>query len=277
MTLARKNWNSTAGGAQATAFNPLSVTGQEYYSGADVRVFFDDIEIEEADAIGFQMSQNVRPVYSYHSHVFSAIQYGTKLVQGYFQIHISQSGYLNSILAAIEYKRRKLVLKDTTAGPPSPFSISTLTTSALPASMTQALNQLTNQQDPDAWRSYVARLEQSWLPTPGTTNETMVQTQNNQSIHIPGLFPPEPCGNYFTFNPAGTTLASQGFPITIIYGNTAFTGSTPVFNNGVLQTTQGTVRRLYEAHVIAGPNSQITADEGKPIAELFTFIAKDIT
>jgi len=278
-TTKSSDWNATmrqGSNSQPSAFNPLSVNGNHYYSGTDVRIFFDDIEIEEFDAIGFQMSQNVRPIYGYHSHVLNAVQYGTKLVQGYFQLHISHAGYLAAILTTIELQRRKVQTPALVSATNSLQNIMTGVPSNLGTTFDSALSQLST--SPNWSQIADAYTKQAF---PGQQQETTTGSSGAQNFSVRGLFPPEPMGNFFTFNPAGTTLADRGFTITVVYGNTEF-GSKPELDpEGKLvthdgSTFPGTLHRIYEAHIIAGPNSQISSDKGDPIPELFTFIAKDI-
>ena len=274
-TIAGPAWNSTMRrGSQPSAFNPLSVDGFEYYSGTDVRIFFDDIEVSELDSVGFQMTQNVRPVYGYHSHVFNQIQYGTKLVQGYFQTHLSSSAYVTAILASIELERRKSRGGD--LGIPK-NSITAPMAVKLGQTLDQAIALVGLAQGPDAMKQIGDAYMNQYLPT--VSNEPASNSAPGGS-GVRGLFPPEPCGNFFTFNPAGSSLADRGFTLTVVYGNTVF-GPKAVLINGQLQTDAGesypgTFRRLYEVHLIAGPNSQVVTD-GKPIAELYTFICKDLS
>ena len=284
---------------QGQRFSWANAAGVQFYSGADCRFYFDNILVENLAAIGFQQAQNVRPLYGYHSYNFDALQYGTKLIQGYLQFHFTESGYLPTILATIEAQRRGR-LKDVsfTSAPQSSAVNPNSTPDVMPgATLEDVLARIGSQDntavDPTIIRDVMSQLNLNKFPKSQDaliTDPTQAygsSTHNERAaasvwgkLQVNGLFPPKPLHNDFSYNPRNTTLRDRGFDITVVYGDGSIedvqqwdaaghaTGpGTPTFS--------GTFRKLYEVHLIAGPNTQFST-EGQPIDELFTFISKDI-
>lgn len=94
------------------------VFSSEYFSGADVHLYFGDIFVDEITNISFQLQEEVMPIYGYHSYTFDAVARGKRLVQGQFAINFTSVGYLqeiinnaNAIYMAIEEGKQKDLIK----------------------------------------------------------------------------------------------------------------------------------------------------------------------
>ena len=72
--------------------------GSEYFSAADVKIFFGDIWVDEAVALGFQLQEEVMPIYGYNSYTYDSIARGKRLLSGSFSINFTTIGYLQQIL-----------------------------------------------------------------------------------------------------------------------------------------------------------------------------------
>lgn len=253
---------------QGQRFSWANAAGMQYYSGADVRVYFDHIHVSEIDSIGFQQAQNVRPIYGYHSYTYDALQYGTKLVQGYLQMHFTESGYLPSVLAAVEAGRRA---RGTRADATRAYT-------AAPEEQNVGVVYGQDLWQGDTIEAVVGRLSGShhaWRRLMDDLDakrfgRSLGDSPAAEYLNIPGLFPPKPLDNDFSFNPRNSHLRATGFTITVAYGDAEVATV-----NGELSVT-GTFRQLHEVHIVAGPNTQIEAD-GKPVAELYTFISRGIS
>lgn len=261
---------------QGQRFSVAEENGMQYFSGADCKIYFDNILVDQIDSVGFQQSQNIRPIYGYQSHVYDALQYGTKLVQGYFQVHFTESGYIPSLLAAIEVSRRRGGIKEFERMDDEDAGLNTDggTDAMAGATLESVLTQLTGNTDPHVWRKTMDALDARRFPGLDKSFDLI-----SKQLQVNGLFPPRPLHNDFAFNPNNTFLRSSGFTLTVAYGD----GEVQEVNYldekkhaGTGNTITGSYRRLHECHIVAGPNTQIEAD-GKPIAELYTFIARDIS
>jgi len=95
------------------------IFSEDYFSGADVNIFFGNIWVDEAHELSFQIEERIMPIYGYNSFTFDAVARGNRLVQGYFKINFKSVGYLKTILEnamAIEYT----ILKAQSEGKLSP-------------------------------------------------------------------------------------------------------------------------------------------------------------
>ncbi|PVC75071.1 hypothetical protein C2I27_04075 [Priestia megaterium] len=75
------------------------IFSSEYFSNADVKLYFGDIWIDDATSIAIQLQEDLMPIYGYNSYTFDAIARGKRLVQGQFSINFTTVGYLHEIVA----------------------------------------------------------------------------------------------------------------------------------------------------------------------------------
>ena len=61
-----------------------STSDKVYFSGANVRVYFGDVWVEEMASIQFSVQENVAPIYGFNSYMFDKVARGTRLVSGTF-------------------------------------------------------------------------------------------------------------------------------------------------------------------------------------------------
>ena len=78
----------------------------DYFSGTDCKIFFGDIWVDDIVTIQYSVSQNKAPIYGYASQNFDAIARGQVIVEGNLSISFKEIGYLNVIQATLESERR---------------------------------------------------------------------------------------------------------------------------------------------------------------------------
>ena len=71
---------------------------EDYFSGADVYLYFGDIWAEEVISLEFVLSEQVLPIFGYASYTWDYVTRGARMVTGQFRIAFKDSGYLYSIL-----------------------------------------------------------------------------------------------------------------------------------------------------------------------------------
>lgn len=266
--------NRYSPGYEREQFTLSDASGMQYYSGAHVRVFFDDIHIEEIDSIGFQRAQNIRPVYGYHSTLWNRLQFGTKLVQGYFQIHLTDSAYLEVILRELEAGIAKRVGNEQ---PKSLIVDNQISSGGETPQLGRTVSEAVRSFSGTTYVDYEKLADLYDIAQFGYPISDRIQQQTQFSFGK--------LENEFSFNKSLSYLRSYGFTMTIAYGdidedilkmllyNKKF--NNPIANE-VTNAIQGTVKQMHEVHIVAGPNQQIEND-GKPVAELYTWLAKDVT
>lgn len=77
----------------------------DYMSGSDVKIYFGDIFVDEIVTIQYNVSQSKTPIYGYASQYFDGIAKGQVLVEGTLSINFKETGYLNIIQATLEAQK----------------------------------------------------------------------------------------------------------------------------------------------------------------------------
>jgi len=93
------------------AYNPLSRKygigedwklvdqfGSTYWSGQDVAVYANDILLEDALQINYQVSEQVRPYYGYASYTAQKMYHGARIIAGELSLNFKRDGYIFSLL-----------------------------------------------------------------------------------------------------------------------------------------------------------------------------------
>lgn len=75
----------------------------EYFSGAQVAIYFGHIWIDEITSMSFSVSQSRTPLYGYSDQLWRDVAEGQVLVRGQFSINFKEAGYI--WVALNEYKR----------------------------------------------------------------------------------------------------------------------------------------------------------------------------
>lgn len=70
----------------------------EYFSNADVKLYFGDIWVDDITAIQFTLQEEVMPIYGYHSYTYDAMLRGKRIINGSFSINFTTSNYLQKII-----------------------------------------------------------------------------------------------------------------------------------------------------------------------------------
>lgn len=75
------------------------VFSSEYFSAADVKLYFGDIWVDEITSLMFTLQEEVMPIYGYNSYTFDAMARGKRIVQGTFGMNFTSVGYLQEIVS----------------------------------------------------------------------------------------------------------------------------------------------------------------------------------
>lgn len=77
----------------------------DYYSGTDAKIFFGDIWVDDIVTIQYNVNQTKTPIWGYASQHFDAVAKGQIIVQGTLSIAFKETGYLNIIQTLLERQR----------------------------------------------------------------------------------------------------------------------------------------------------------------------------
>jgi peptidoglycan hydrolase-like protein with peptidoglycan-binding domain len=67
---------------------------EEYFTGSDLTIYFDDIWLDELTHLQFTLKEQVMPVFGYNSYVWDSVARGNRIIQGSFAIGFKEAGYL---------------------------------------------------------------------------------------------------------------------------------------------------------------------------------------
>jgi hypothetical protein len=71
---------------------------EEFFSGADMKIYFGDTFIEDIVSLQFVLQETVKPLYGYASRTHEEVARGRRTVEGVIAIAFREAGYLSSIL-----------------------------------------------------------------------------------------------------------------------------------------------------------------------------------
>ena len=74
----------------------------DYFSGADAKIFFGDVWVDDIVTIQYNVNQTKTPIWGYASQLFDAVARGQVIVQGTLSVSFKETGYLNVIQALLE-------------------------------------------------------------------------------------------------------------------------------------------------------------------------------
>lgn len=233
--------NLLAGGRAA------SLVGQRkysrYYSGTDIRIYLGDMWVDEIVEIGFDMQEQVAPIYGYASYTFDKTARGSRIVQGSFSINFKEAGYLQTILNSLSSKQ---------AGDnPTWFNLSDFNgAGGKTAHKTTSVENII-----ENFQSLADDYESAFWGSEATSS-ALLQSRRNDTFF------------YGTReNENNQSLKDHGFNIYLTFGNTI----DPSRGTNNFQTAQSIV-----GVQLTGLSTRVDPS-GNPVLEVYSFIAKDIS
>jgi hypothetical protein len=217
----------------------------EYFSGADVRIYFGDIWVDEITSLQFTLQEQVAPIFGYASFTWDKVARGSRYVQGSFAINFKESYYLHSVM-------NRLNSKMTEAGRGSSgFNAEKwkegVDIEHLIASEGNNFDVIADEFEKSMWGQGLMTGQQSVRPK--TTY--FAPTHSSGGSDVDSFNRPE--------------LADSGFNILIGYG--------PMNEKDGMKNTETT-------HSLVGVQltgvSQIVGGDGQPVQEQYSFIARDL-
>jgi hypothetical protein len=214
----------------------------QYFSGANIAIYFGDILIDEINSIEFTVTERVTPIFGYASYTADAISHGQRFVQGRFGINFTEPFYIKKALQRIEESNNKNIDKKGN----SYFNAELLAVDNESMSVEDLIKQGEKYGYPTVAQHYQAAI---WGQEGANTS---VLNRHNDSL--------------FVNHDKNDFLLNNGFDIIITYGNIA-----DPMRESLLP---GAVKSINGVHITACQQVINTADE--PVMEIYTFIAKDI-
>lgn len=242
------------------SFDEGTEISREYFSGANVNVYFGDIWVDQLFSIEFSLQEQVAPIFGFNSYTWDRIARGSRFISGTFTINFTENGYLQTILDSISSK-----VRDTNNGADNHANEQQYYSSSRDDHVVQKIIQSTSGGNYD---SYINALKNSFW---GNNNES-----NN--IVNTGLQKDE--DTYFYSKQAGhaenNPLREQGFNILIDYNpeNNDADFQNCLNKMGTGSSVYNTFRTLIGVHITNIEHGII--NDGNALQERYSFIARDL-
>lgn len=211
----------------------------EYFSGADVRIYFGDMWIDEITGLEFTLQENVAPIFGYASYTYDKVARGNRMIQGSLSINFKESYYLHSIMNRLQSKLER----ETKSNPA--FQSETFKKGLdVEHLITQA-----------AGRDFDLIADEFEKSLWGEEDiERIGEARDNREE-----------GGYFYNHKTHPELNNEGFNIVITYGP---------YNQKDGITVAGSVVTITGVHLTSC--NQMIGGDGNPIQEMYQFVAKDL-
>jgi hypothetical protein len=264
---------------------------EEYPTGANTRVYFENIPVTEVNGMAWREMQNFSPRYDYASYKPNAILYGNRIVQGTISLAFRDAQYMGDLLMAVNYQLeprpegpRAYLDDEETAAAANPYDVEPSTLLDIDSFIDAVIGTQDSSGRRAGWRVLADAMDRQVFG-----QERYKSVRSVQGSDIP-RFRPEHLG---AANVRLSHILSTGFTIYIVYNSNDLwynelrsgrlggtskrymdLGDAPVeyaYDGG----EQGTVRVISGVRIVAGPDQEMDMS-GTPAQEIYTFVAEDI-
>lgn len=216
---------------------------QEYFSGADMHIYFGDIWVDDITNLEFVLQEEVLPIYGYNSYTWDALARGRRQVVGSFTINFTSVGYLQKVLEhadAIQYaleagsKNNNINIKHYEK---------------------YRLDEILKLYGKDSFEQIAEEYENALWGTKRANEDNTLSFAN---------------APYFQRN------QPNGFDIRINYGPVQEVYRQRQVYKHPMEQPNLTVEVINGVHITGVQKRAATADQGAPIQEIYNFIAQDL-
>lgn len=227
---------------------------REYFSGANVRVYFGNVWVDELTEISFSLQEQVAPIYGFHSYTFDRISRGSRMVQGTFSINFTENGYLKSILDLIERDMQENRTE---------LAVPEMDNYIRSNNELETIHDLLEIDDRGTYLQQVSALKQSFWGSRETTG-SIVPIKENDSYY------------YTQMGDGRSVLRENGFNILIDYSPDANQKDFQDCLNDIAsgRSSFQTYRNIIGVHI--GSESQSVTNNGQVISQTYQFVAQDL-
>lgn len=230
---------------------------KEYFSGANVKVYFGDVWVDQLTEISFSLQEQVAPIYGFHSYTFDRISRGNRMVQGSFTINFTENGYMRAILKRVADNMMKYRAKEVHVSPSQELLLRTGNAADTIHDLTSISDEMTYDQQIEALKNsfWGDRIIETASIVPWKENDSFFYTQRGSMDNL---------------------LKENGFNVLIDFSPDANRKDfEDCMNNmekdGSLFTTY---RNIIGVHI--GSETQQIANNGQVLSVTYQFIARDL-
>jgi hypothetical protein len=214
----------------------------EYFTGADIRIYFGDIWVDEITSLQFTLQEQVAPIYGYASYTWDKVARGARSIQGSFTVNFKESYYLQAVLNSLSSK-----MKGNSKSTPM-FDTKQWKDGVDIEHLISSFDVVADEFEKSFW---------------GEGLLTSQSSKKNKGTYFYPNIGNDGGSEVLSLNQS--ELADSGFNILIGYG--------PMNEKDGMKASE-------TAHSLIGVQltgvSQLIGGDGQPIAEQYTFIAKDL-
>lgn len=239
--------------------NEYQLFPEEFFTGADVKIYFGDILVDDILGLSFVLQEKVIPLYSYKSRTFKEVSRGNRIVQGQFYIAFREAGYIHSVMDHLGQMGLKAMTNDL---------VSIMKNEAEQkwhARCMETMEELMDRYYADSGQTRLTAYEKEiW----GRSSSSDINHENS---------------TYFYQSKVNEDfqkrLLKEGFDIYITYGPIQETLLSTAKPGEYINRTQKsfsfdtTVKAIRQVH-LTGCTQEITKDN--TVVEVYTFLAKDL-
>lgn len=229
---------------------------KEYFSGANVKVYFGDVWIDQLADISFSMQEQVAPIYGFRSYSFDRVSRGSRFVEGEFTLHFTENGYLQSTLERIASN-----MSSSTALTAPAVKRSKLNSNTVSQNIEDLL--ASDYRSKESYQEQIDALKESFWGQAATLAPST--EKKDQDVFY-----------YSERSGEENPLRKHGFNILIDYSPDANNKDFLDCINGVKDSKSfyQTFRSIIGVHIVG--EQQVIANNGQPIAHRYRFIAQDL-
>jgi hypothetical protein len=226
--------------------------GSEYFAGADIRIYFGDIWIDEITSLQFTLQEQVAPIFGYASYTWDKVARGSRYISGSFSINFKESYYLQQTLNRLT----STVKTETASGFTEKQWKSGVDIEALMESAdTGNFDKIADDFEKSLWGA--VKMDDY--------KKAMDKSHQNSYFYPEFRKEDDAKGNPQYDNNSQKVLTDSGFNIIISYGP---------MNEANGMNTPETTHTLVNVQLTGV--SQVIGGDGNPVQEQYTFIAKDL-
>lgn len=233
-------------------------TKKEYFSGANVHVYFGSVWIDQMASIEFQLQEQVAPIYGFHSYTYDRISRGNRIVQGSFTLSFTENGYLQTILDRVASEVGSYTEEGTVAARDTLTEMGKYSTE-------QTIETVLAASGSDSYTNYINSLKQSFWG--GDSGSPIVRQDGEKD------------GDTYFYakrNGQENPLREQGFNILIDYSPDAnyadFERCLKRINTNT--SIMQTYRSIMGVHITGV--SQPIMNNGQVLTQTYQFVARDL-
>ncbi|MEI4281674.1 hypothetical protein [Tetragenococcus halophilus] len=241
------------------AFNNGKSAPKEYFSGANAKVWFGDIWVDQLSSIQFSLVENVQPIFGFNSYTFDRVAHGNRYVQGQFSINFTKNGYLQSILDSLNSNQTK--------NNDSSRFYSNMNSYYTNNSTNATVQKILEAKGGTSYNDYINSLKSSFWGSPeedGAAN-TNIGLDKVKKEHGP-----------FFYNQNQKELRQDGFNIIIDFSPENSAADIQNCLEGLAdgESLYRTVRTIIGVQITS--SQQAVENNGEVVQEVYSFIAKDL-